>query len=203
MTLLFQWGLLGEPRGERSRPLPRLTYTYTISRPKMSPSREVLMCEADLSGDIGELLPYLNAHLDGWTYNPDEPSLLINLLQGKAAALYPRRIALRGLRDEEEAVRYLDWLVGQIEEVEELKHEIVPRHTSRGVLNALELYQALPGTNCGECGLAACMAFAAAVRAGELEPGDCPPLGEEEHIAARQKVNAILKAAGWRRAQQA
>ena len=35
----------------------------------------------------------------------------------------------------------------------------------------LELYKHLPKTNCGDCGIAACLAFAAAVIKEEIDPG--------------------------------
>jgi hypothetical protein len=41
-------------------------------------------------------------------------------------------------------------------------------------LNPLEVYRLLPKTNCGECGLAACMAFALAVVNSERALADCP-----------------------------
>lgn len=37
----------------------------------------------------------------------------------------------------------------------------------------LEIYALLPKTNCGECGAAACLAFAAAVLKEEKQPSDC------------------------------
>ncbi len=40
----------------------------------------------------------------------------------------------------------------------------------------LEVYRLLPRTNCGECGISTCLAFAAAVLKGEKRPDDCPAL---------------------------
>jgi hypothetical protein len=42
----------------------------------------------------------------------------------------------------------------------------------------LEIYALLPKTNCGECGVATCLAFAAAVLKEEELPSDCPHLDE-------------------------
>jgi CO dehydrogenase/acetyl-CoA synthase gamma subunit (corrinoid Fe-S protein) len=42
----------------------------------------------------------------------------------------------------------------------------------------LEIYALLPKTNCGECGIATCLAFAAAVLKEEKQPADCPRLDQ-------------------------
>src|SRR5512143_3024315 len=42
----------------------------------------------------------------------------------------------------------------------------------------LEIYALLPKTNCGECGTATCLAFAAAILKEEKQPADCPRLHE-------------------------
>lgn len=43
----------------------------------------------------------------------------------------------------------------------------------------LEIYSLLPKTNCGECGAATCLAFAAAILKEEKQPTDCPRLDHE------------------------
>lgn len=45
--------------------------------------------------------------------------------------------------------------------------------------NPLKIYKSLPGTNCGECFLPSCLAFAAAVTSGSKNLADCPHLGAE------------------------
>lgn len=45
--------------------------------------------------------------------------------------------------------------------------------------NHLEVYKLLPKTNCRDCGLAACLAFAVAVMQGHKPLADCPHLPEE------------------------
>jgi hypothetical protein len=47
----------------------------------------------------------------------------------------------------------------------------------------LEIYAALPKTNCGQCASRTCLAFAAALVRGEVPPADCPCL--DEAAAAR------------------
>ncbi len=47
------------------------------------------------------------------------------------------------------------------------------------ITTPLEVYKLLPKTNCGQCGIATCMAFAAAIIKKEKRPVDCPFLGRE------------------------
>jgi hypothetical protein len=44
--------------------------------------------------------------------------------------------------------------------------------------NPLEVYAALPKTNCGRCAARTCLAFASALVRGEGKPADCPALDE-------------------------
>jgi hypothetical protein len=60
--------------------------------------------------------------------------------------------------------------------------------------NHLEVYKVLPKTNCRDCGLAACLAFAVAVMQGQKRLSDCPHLpdnmGSEIQVAGGQKPRA-------------
>lgn len=47
------------------------------------------------------------------------------------------------------------------------------------VLTGLEIYKLLPKTNCGECGVPTCLAFAMALAAGKTELDRCPYVSEE------------------------
>lgn len=61
--------------------------------------------------------------------------------------------------------------------------------------NHLEVYKLLPKTNCRQCGLAACLAFAVAVMQGQKRLGDCPYLPEESGAEAQsaepERTNAL------------
>lgn len=52
--------------------------------------------------------------------------------------------------------------------------------------NPLEVYAALPKTNCGKCAPRTCLAFASAIVRGDKQPADCPHL--DEAAAARVAV---------------
>ncbi len=66
-------------------------------------------------------------------------------------------------------------------------------------MQPLEFIKHTPKTNCGECGYAACLAFAAAVTKGGEDPGKCPyvdvaDLGEE--FAAQNRGKGGLEGVG-------
>lgn len=58
--------------------------------------------------------------------------------------------------------------------------------------NAMEVFKQLPRTNCGECGVPACLAFAAAVLRGDHLLEDCPHVERE-----------TIERLGWGRPAQA
>ncbi len=71
------------------------------------------------------------------------------------------------------------------------------------IKNPLDLYRLLPRSNCRECRLPSCLAFAAAVIKGEKRPADCPGLDlgltkqlevkvEKPGVSAEQQLAACL-----------
>lgn len=55
----------------------------------------------------------------------------------------------------------------------------------RNRLNALEVLKLLPRTNCRECGVATCLAFASLVAQGRRQPEECPHLQQKDVDQAR------------------
>ncbi len=54
-----------------------------------------------------------------------------------------------------------------------------------------ELYEYLPKTNCGQCGLS-CMGFAGYLLSRDVKPGDCPVLRESPHAEALRQLLDLL-----------
>jgi acetyl-CoA decarbonylase/synthase complex subunit gamma len=46
-------------------------------------------------------------------------------------------------------------------------------------LTGIEIFKLLPKTNCGDCGVPTCLAFAMALAAGKAELSKCPHVSEE------------------------
>ncbi|RJR34596.1 MAG: Fe-S cluster protein [Deltaproteobacteria bacterium] len=171
---------------------------FDIFRPKMDSSKEVLHAIATLETDISPSFPYVNAELGGWDYDQANQVLLLKLSNGKWITLHPHKIAIRGARDIEECHVLLGWIKRQINEIYDHRNHITPRYVSQAGLKIMEILKLLPMTNCKLCGYATCMAYAAALREGEISLNDCPPLGEEKFQEKREKLRAYLESYGWR-----
>ncbi|MEW6659800.1 MAG: (Fe-S)-binding protein [Thermodesulfobacteriota bacterium] len=171
---------------------------FDIFRPKMDSSKEVLHAIATFLADISPSFPYVNAELGGWDYDQTNQVLLLKLADGKWITLHPQKIAIRGARDMEEAQALLAWIKAQINDIYARRENITPRYVSQAGLKIMEILKLLPMTNCKLCGYATCMAYAAALREGEISLNDCPPLGEEKYREKREKLQAYLQSYGWR-----
>jgi ArsR family metal-binding transcriptional regulator len=171
---------------------------FDIFRPKMDSSKEVLHAIATFQADISPSFPYVNAELGGWDYDQINQVLLLKLSDGKWITLHPQKIAIRGIKDIDEAHALLAWIKGQINDIYDRRDRIAPRYVSQAGLKVIEILKLTPMTNCKLCGYTTCMAYAAALREGEISPNDCPPLGEERYREKREKLQAYLESFGWR-----
>lgn len=156
-------------------------YRKEIFRPKCNPSFESLHCIAHLDQDIGEVIPYLNAALDGDAFTREPPSVTFKY-HGKLITLHPREIAVNALREEAEADRILDWLREEINQTWENRANIAPKYEGKKRPQVFEIMKLLPRTNCRECGQSTCMVFAVQVTEGGKDPRDCPPLAEDKAV---------------------
>ena len=136
----------------------------------------------------------MNAELGGWDYDLTNQVLLLKLADGKWITLHPQKIAIRGARDLEEAKALLAWIQAQINDIYARREAITPRHVSQAGLKVMEILKLLPMTNCKACGYAACMAYAAALREGEIRLEDCPPCGKKSSRKSGKSSRPIFKA---------
>ena len=171
---------------------------YEIFRPKCDYTKEILHGIATFDADISPVFPYLNAELGGWDYDRDNQVLMLKLSAGKGFTLQRHEIAIKGARDIEEAHAMLAWIKGQINQVYERREEITPRYTGQAGLKVMDILRLLPMTNCKACGYATCMAYAAALREGEISLKDCPPVLGRKIPGKTGKLQAYLESFGWR-----
>jgi ArsR family metal-binding transcriptional regulator len=171
---------------------------YEIFRPKMDASKEVLHAIATFDTDISPSFPYVNAELGGWDYDKHNQVLLLKLAPGKWITLHAHEIAIRGIRDLDEAHALLAWIQARLNDIYNRREQIEPRYTSQAGLKVMEILKLLPMTNCKACGYATCMAYAAALREGEITLNDCPPAWQETYGEKREKLLTYLKSFGWR-----
>ena len=171
---------------------------FEIFRPKMDSTKEVLHAIATFQADISPAFPYVNAELGGWDYDQANQVLLLKLSDGKWITLHPQKIAIRGpgtlmrLRPCSPGFRGRSTISTRAGKPSRRAY------VSQADLKVMEILKLLPLTNCKACGYATCMAYAAALREGEISLQDCPPLWEEKYREKREKLQAYLESFGWR-----
>jgi len=151
---------------------------------------------AEVSGEIHEAFPYLNAILKGCIYNHPAMTLTIKKDQ-KLITLHAYHITLAKIEDEMEAEDLLGWLKNLINETYERRSQIEPDYSKGADLKALDLYKLLPGTNCKECGEPACLAFAVKLAGQEVDVLKCSPLFSDKYHEKRNVLFELLRAAGY------
>lgn len=152
-------------------------YRTRFVRPP-NPTAHHLRCYADLDGDIRQVLPYLNAVLNGYQFSPDPPSLTLKY-RAKLITLTSHEIAINMVKDQTEAEDILEWLKQEINATWERRGEITPRFEVAAPPRALDVLKFLPRTNCRACGQPTCMVFAVQVCQGNQGLEACPGLDSQ------------------------
>lgn len=151
---------------------------------------------ADISDEIHEVFPYLNAILKDCIYN--HPALTLTIKKdGKLFTLHAQHITLAKIEDEKEAEEILGWLKDLINDTYENRAKIEPNYSMAAELKALDIFKLLPGTNCKKCGEPACLAFAVKVVGRDIEIAKCDPLFSEKYQEKRNVLLDLLHAAGF------
>ena len=174
-----------------------LLHSYKITRtlPCLADPEKIRVI-ADVSGEIHEVFPYLNATLKGCIYNHPANTLTIKK-DGKMFTLHAHHITLAKIEDEKEAEEILGWLRDLINETYERRDQIEPNYSMAAELKALDIFKLLPGTSCKQCGELTCLAFAVKLVGRDIEITKCDPLFSEKYQEKRDVLLELLKAAGF------
>ena len=174
------------------------SYKITRTLPCLADPEKIRVI-AEISDEIHEVFPFLNAILKGCIYN--HPALTLSIKKdGKLFTLHAHHITLAKIEDEKEAEEILGWLKNLINETYEKRDRIEPDFSKGADLKALDIFRLLPGTNCKKCGEPTCLAFAVKLVGQEIEIGKCIPFLSEEYQEKRQVLSELLHAAGYKRA---
>lgn len=134
---------------------------------------------AHLEGNLGPVLPYLNAVLPQASYTPKAETL--TFMDGyRMIALYPRRITIAKADEIVDAWLTLERIRFLAVQTWSDRNWIAPSFETRKKPPALEIFKRLPGTNCGLCGMPTCLALAMHVWTGEASVRLCLPVFEED-----------------------
>ncbi len=105
------------------------------------------------------------------------------MYEDRLCALYPQAGLISPVEDRSEAIALLEKLAGFLNDVFSRRDQITPNHRIHRRVSVLNILKLLPKSNCGQCGHASCMAFAASLSLQETVPEKCPhiqsPLREE------------------------
>jgi len=164
--------------------------------PKCSPFAETACAKALLLNDIAEVLPYLNAVLAEARYLPNAPAITF-AQDGHHVSVWPRQILVGGCTGEEEARPLIDGIASLINETWERRGAIQPDHRGFEEMSALQALRLLPGTNCRQCGEAACLPFAMKLVARQVGIAACEPLFAPEHEGKRHALLSELLMRGY------
>ena len=146
---------------------------------------------AELSDDVSEAMPYLNALLAKASYSHEAKILHFNL-EHRLITLYPRVLTMAKIDDEADARRVIRWLRDVINDAYRRRGEIQPSYEMRPIVKPLDVYVLLPKENCKGCGEATCMAFAFRLLQGRARIEECSLLFEERFGRHREALLCLL-----------
>ncbi len=133
---------------------------------------------AHIDGDLGPVLPYLNAVIPQASYTPAAETLTY-MDEYRMIALYRQRITIAKADEIVDAWRVLEEIRRSAVQTWKKRDRIEPSFEIRRKPPAIEIFKRLPRTNCGLCGEPSCLAFAMRVWTGELSARFCLPAFEE------------------------
>ena len=137
------------------------------------------------SSSLADVIPYL-ATLPGIvTYNPDTPSLTFRRRPG-FMTLLADKVTITQVLDNETGEELLCNLTAAVNATWEKRAELAAVTRPSRILRPLDIYTLLPQTNCGECGEATCMAFAAKLFMRERSIDECPPIAADPAFEERR-----------------
>ena len=120
---------------------------------------------------------------------------------------YPSgKITMNNTRDKEEAIEIISELMGKINEsyLESQSGGSVGEDLSQKLskIGPLAIYNCLPQTNCEECGVATCLAFAMKLLSGDSTIDQCSPLSEPKNNGCLDSLmdllgEQLMKTLGW------
>jgi len=172
---------------ERTKEMLLISFTVKFSHADCCRNEgQPLRCLARLDQNVSEVLPYLNAILGGYTYIKDPPLLTFHYSKGKLITVDADSIAINCVKNPIEAREILAWFQQKINDAWERRGEITPKYTAAPWPKPENIMRLLPKTDCGQCGLSTCLAFASLATEGGKGAGDCPVLSPEvrEELAA-------------------
>ena len=151
---------------------------------------------ATLSRDITELFPYLNTYLKTAIYNKKGQTLTYNY-GPKIIVLTANDVKVSKLLNETDDFETLYYIKDFVNDCYDKKDSIKPSDEKRNLPSPFDVYEVLPRLNCGKCGEATCMAFAAKMVAGKYKPTMCSQVSAKGNEKMREELENIYLTLGY------
>ena len=162
-------------------------YEIDMNCPQCDPGSEAWVATVNTVAELSELMPYVNAVVEKGEYIPGVPTLVWR--EGKHKLfLKSRQLGISNLHDRAHAESKVAEVVQFLNETWDERESITPDFSTRSKPQVLEVFKLLPRTNCGECGVPSCMAYAAMLSEGNKSLDDCPPLRLEAEARNRERL---------------
>jgi ArsR family metal-binding transcriptional regulator len=157
---------------------------------------EKIRVVAEVSGEIYEAFPYLNASMKDCIYN--HPAFTLTFKEGeKMITLHAHHVTLAKIDDEKEAEEILKRIQDLINEAYENRKKIEPDYSLKQELKPTDIIKLLPETNCRKCGYLSCLAFAFKLIRKQTKITKCSLLFLEEYKEKRKILMELLQNAGF------
>ncbi len=162
-------------------------YEIEMTCPQCHPGSESWVATVTTTADLRELMPYANAVVARGDYVPGIPTLVWKEGAHKVF-LRAHQFGISSVRDRAEAQGEIERLVSFLNETWEERGQMIPNFSTRSKPKLFDILRYLPRTNCGQCGVPSCTAFAAMLSeaAGTLD--ECPPLKLDVQARNREKL---------------
>jgi len=149
--------------------------------------------ELTLPNDISEALPYINSAAETIDYLHNEKFLSFSH-NDIFCSMRPKLITIAMAHSRKEAFKMIDTIVSVINDIWRRRGSIEPKYTGKKAKPpTLSVYKLLPRTNCRECGLATCMAFASAFINNQAELDNCPGLSQKDYAQNKNKLASLFE----------
>jgi len=136
---------------------------------------------------LDEVIPYLATLPGVIAYNPFACTLTFRRPRG-FMTLYSGEITITQVDNAEEGLKLLEALKEAINATWEHRAELIPVTSIQKAPRLLDVWELLPRSNCGDCGEATCMAFAASLLLGNRLPDECPIIHSNPAFADRRSA---------------
>jgi len=166
-------------------------YEFELAEEHHHPGSGNYRVRVRVPDDTTEAFPYLKTVLGDPWYDQNN-HVLIGSRNKIRYAFRPHEIHVAVLADRSNVSDISREAIDLGNQTWEARDHVTPSLKERRLPTVYDIYKLLPRTNCRKCGYLTCLAFAAALLAGELSLEQCPLLLEPEYSSDRERIIALF-----------